>query len=148
PDDTGTMENAWPRCRTAGKHSSRIDIRALALSPAFLRRSARRRLTRSGRSDACARLRIDGWTTRRRWPAVHHRVRAGRPDGAHELSDALDHLRHTVVRLRVRPVVAHRRVEGDANRIRNHRGADTAQRLVALTVPVRASRVDLAPSHL
>src|SRR6266487_5188806 len=68
--------------------------------------------------------------------------------GADKLPDSVAHLRDAVVWVWVVPVVAHRCLDRDADRGRDHRRADPAQRVVALTLPVRACRVDLAPAHL
>jgi predicted urease superfamily metal-dependent hydrolase len=69
-----------------------------------------------------------------------------RPHGTHELSDALHHLCRALIR--VRALVASRRLEGAGDRGRDHCRADPAQRVVALALPLRAHRVDLAPADL
>src|SRR5205814_2347064 len=90
----------------------------------------------------------DGWTVCRGRSASHHDVRACRPDGTDQLSDAIDHLRHALVRIRAGAMVASWRFDGDGDRCVDHCRTDPAQRLVAVALSLRAHRVDLAATDV
>src|SRR5438045_2356461 len=144
----GALERAWLERRPAGERDCGLDARTLALSTTLHRRPTRHSDAGSWGSDAGARLCSDRCTARHRRPAHHQRLRAGWPHGPDELSDAVDHLRHAVLRIRARTLVANRRGEGGGNRRRDLHRPDSAERVVAHPLSVRTTRMDLAPTHL